>query len=592
MSRQDIQLRLQRFFTGHQDEFSTETLAEGLYFSFEAQKKSTLKIAVISLILAFIMWDQIDNLIVSIWLCIALLVRYLIGWQAKKFLRLKPAPEACIKWGHYFTLSTFVMGLVYGSAAMLFFSDELPVAIQLFILIVVLGIINTAMTVTAYWLASFYAFMFTILGMTTLTFLLQSDLNYQLLSVLTIINMLGSYSLGKSYQQSVLSSIQLRFEHAKLLEELKISKEQADDANKRKTRFLASASHDLRQPVHALELFSEALTEEKLSSKGKHTLAYLNDSVASLNELLSSLLDISRLDAGIVKAKFEAVNVSRLLQRLADNHRNQVLEKGLTLRVRCHACTVYSDATLLENTIRNLLGNAIKYTNEGGILLNCRMRKNELWIEVWDTGIGIPQSEMKFIYDEFYQINNAARDRRQGLGLGLAIVSREMRMLGHSLSLHSQESRGTVARIKLQSANTDSKEMDEPVAIKVNDRLAGKKILIIDDEEPILIATKMLVEKWGSEVETAFNMGEARALCQYFSPDVILSDFRLREDVTGIDVIEQLRLQLEHDIPAILITGDTSPDRLQQAQESGLILLHKPVKPAKLRAAINMLLNS
>ncbi len=364
----------------------------------------------------------------------------------------------------------------------------------------------------------------------------------------------------------------------------------AEDANKRKTRFLAFASHDLRQPIHALELFLESFTGEKLSNRGKKTLSYMKKSIASLSELLTSLLDISRLDAGIVKPNVGIVEISALIKHLADNLKEQAQNKGLELRIRGQSSWANSDSILLENMLRNLLSNAIKYTHLGGILLNCRQRQNEIWIEIWDTGVGISKLELDFIFDEFYQIDNYKQDNKQGLGLGLAIVKRESQVLGHSLSLYSRENRGTMVRIKLQRIKSEPFVAKQSTSFENLDRLTGKKLLIIDDDSTILIATKMIIEQWGCVVETVANLNDAKILCHHFLPDIIISDFRLQDHITGIYAIEQLRLQLNQQIPAILITGDTTLDKLQQVQRSGLIILHKPVKPAKLRVAINRVL--
>lgn len=411
---------------------------------------------------------------------------------------------------------------------------------------------------------------------------------YNLMSAATLLAIFGGIFAYKSqkYEGDLLDA---HFEHLELLKELELSNKETKDANVRKTRFLASASHDLRQPVHALELFSEALQDEPLSRKGKRTLAYLKESVASLNELLMSLLDISRLDAGIIKPSFEKIDISTVMNRLSNNIKTEVENKGLKLRIRSHSVWVLSDATLLENTLRNLLVNAIKYTDNGGILFACRQRKGEIWIDIWDSGKGIPEQDMRYILDEFYQVSNAQRDRKQGLGLGLSIVSREVNILGHLFSIYSREGRGTLARVKLKTiAKSQGIEAENLGASVIKDRLEGNKILIIDDDESILIATKIVLEKWGCNIKTATNFDDATVLCRDFIPDIIISDFRLREEVTGIDVIKKIREQLGAEVPAILITGDTAPDRLRQAQESGLVLLHKPVHPAKLRVAINM----
>lgn len=581
---------IKRVFTGSQDEFRVETLAEAIRFVYQNKKTLALRMSLVACIFIFILLDHVNNTTALLWLATILIVRAISYWQATQFLKQKLSPREAVVWGNYFIVGEFVLGLLYGFVAILFFTSDLSIVFQLFILMFVMYITFGALSITSHWLPSFYALMFPALGMTSIHLFLQTDVEYKLLALIPAATIVISYAIARLAQRSILTTIQLRFENSELVEKLKISNKEAEEANKRKTRFLASASHDLRQPVHALELFSEALNAEKLSPRGKDTLAYLKESISSLNGLLTSLLDISRLDAGIIKPNFETLDVSVLLKRLAQNFDDISKDKGLELRIRCQQSWVYSDSALLENTLRNLLSNAIKYTKKGGILLNCRCRKEEgeVWIEIWDTGIGISASEMNFIFDEFYQINNIERDRQQGLGLGLAIVCRETKILGHSFSMHSHEGQGSLARLKLRRIDPNLISPQKTEETKKTDRLAGSKIIIIDDDESILVATRLVLEQWGCDIETASNLEEAISICKLFVPDVIISDFRLRENLTGIDVIEHLRLQLDRVVPAILITGDTAPDRLQQAQDSGLILLHKPLKPAKLRAAINM----
>ncbi|MCK5355429.1 MAG: hybrid sensor histidine kinase/response regulator [Methyloprofundus sp.] len=591
MSKHSITSLLKFVFTGKQDQYNADTLIEAIHFVFQNQKDYAAPVSLISFFLAFALWDKTDNTTVISWLIIAIFIRAFSYWQSSYFLQHQFSLEETKKWGYYFSVTTSAVGLLYGSAAILFFSPDLPVAVQLFILLLIIGSTNALIFTTAYWLASFYTLMFPALGMLIYALLIQEDFSYQLLAFLPFINMIIAFSMARKVQQSVLDSIQLRFEHSELLEKLKISHKEAEDANKRKARFLASASHDLRQPVHALSLFSEALSDESLSPRGRDTVAYMKDSVASLNDLLSSLLDISRLDAGIIQPSVPPFDISFLISRLANNMSKQAENKGLELQIHAPSVWVDSDSVMLESTLRNLIGNAIKYTHKGGVLIGCRIRKNEVWIEVWDTGIGIADSEKDYIFDEFYQVDNAERDHSRGLGLGLSIVAREMHILGHILSIHSRENCGTMVRIKVQRAIPSIQIPSEPLPThNAIGRLVKKKVLVIDDEKSILVATTVLVEKWGCIVETAGNIDEALKACELFTPDVIISDFLLKDHITGIGVIEQLRTQLNQEVPAILITGDTAPDRLKQAQESGLSMLYKPVKPAKLRAAMNMVL--
>ena len=393
----------------------------------------------ILVLIVFVLWDRVDNSTLVLWFVFMLSIRGGTYWLSSYFLEQQLSAQETLRWGHYYTCSEFVLGLGYGSAALLFISSDQSIATQMFTLMFIMGLTFGSLSITSHWLASCYALTFPPLGLTAYQLWLQPDSEYKLLAIVPLVTIVMIFSVARLAQQSVLSSIQLRFEHTELLHQLKISQKQAEDANKRKTRFLASASHDLRQPVHALELFSATLDDEKITPTGHETLVSMKSCITSLNELLSSLLDISCLDAGIVKPSFEHIDIYRLLNRIANNLKGQAENKGIKLNVYGQAVWGSSDSVLLGNTIRNLLTNAIKYTNEGGVLIACRTRKNTVSIEIWDTGIGIPKSELDNVFEEFYQINNAERDRGRGLGLGLSIVTREMRILGHDLSLKSRE---------------------------------------------------------------------------------------------------------------------------------------------------------
>lgn len=541
--------------------------------------------------IVFVLWNSVDNGVLVSWFVFMLVIRGLSYCQASYFLVQKLNDKETLQWGHYYTCSEFFLGLGYGSAALLFISSDLSIAMQVFIPICILSLTLGSISITSHWLASCYALMLPSLGLTAYQLWQQPDPEYKLVSMVPLLTIVMLFSVARIAQRSVLSSIQLRFENTELLNQLKISNQQAEDANKRKTRFLASASHDLRQPVHALELFSATLADEKITPRGHETLGYMKNCITSLNELLSSLLDISCLDAGIVKPSFEHIDMYSLLNRVANNVKGQAENKGLKLKVYGKPVWVNSDSVLLENIIRNLLNNAIKYTHKGGVLIACRSRKNTVSVEIWDTGIGIPKNELDNIFEEFYQINNDERDRSRGLGLGLSIVMREISILDHALFLESREGQGTRVKMSLERVYPEHFNIQQAVAINPYDRLANKKVLVVDDEKSILTATQILISKWGCRVEIAGNYDEASAICEHFIPDVIISDFRLKEHCTGIDLIQQIRLQLHHKIPAILITGDTAPDRLQQAKASELMLLHKPVKPAKLKVAMNMVLS-
>ncbi|MFW5425797.1 MAG: hybrid sensor histidine kinase/response regulator [Methylophagaceae bacterium] len=577
---------MKNLFVIRSNEFSLETYAQGIDFIYQNFPKLALSMAFLPIVMALLLWGKVENITLFSWMLYALSIGVARYWLAKRYFQASPSPLETLRWGKYITITSFASGLSYALSAILFFDSSSP-SIQLFLFVFIFGIVNGSAFVSSHWVVSFYVFMFSTLSITALYLLTLGDPAYTAIALLCIIDILICFVIGKRTNHSVLSSIQLRFENAELVRQLTVSSKKAEEANNRKTRFLASASHDLRQPIHALGLFSEALSTEKLSSKGHNTLSFLKQSVTSLSKLLDSLLDISRLDAGIITPSIGAVDLSQLMQNLSGDFKVECQSKGLKWRVRCQQAWVKSDSILLENILRNLLSNAVRYTDKGGILFNCRQRKEEVWIEIWDTGIGISTKEQEQVFDEFYQINNAERDRQQGLGLGLAIVQKQAQLLGHDLSLVSRLGKGTRFRLKLQSTPPSGPSIQANVII--SKQLTDRHILIIDDDDAILEGMKITLEAWGCQVFTASNLDEATVVCNQTTPNVIISDFRLRDHVTGIDVVQQLRTQLKQTIPALLITGDTAPDRLQQAQQSDLILLHKPVQPAKLRAALNLL---
>lgn len=577
---------LKNLFDTRSDEFSIETHAEGIHFIYQNFPKLAISMAFLPIVMAVLLWGEVDNIILFPWMLYALSIGVARYWLAKRYFQAKPSPQESFRWGKYITLTSLASGLSYGLSAILFLTIS-PPTVQLFLFVFIFGIVNGSAFVSSHWLISFYVFMLSTLSITALYLFSLNDPAYAAIAVLCLIDILICFVIGKRSSHSVLSSIQLRFENAELIQQLTVSTKKAEDANQRKTRFLAAASHDLRQPVHALGLFSEALSTEVLSPTGRNTLSFLKQSISSLSELLNSLLDISRLDAGVIAPSFNAVDLSKLMPQLSHDFKLECESKGLKWRMHCQPAWVLTDGALLENILRNLLSNALRYTDNGGILFNCKQRKDEVWIEIWDTGIGIAESEIEQVFDEFYQINNPERDRQQGLGLGLAIVHKQAQLLNHDLSVCSRINKGSRFRLKLKKTAPSTSVEDSPVI--VTNRFAQQHILIIDDDESILVGMKLTLEAWGCIVSTASNLEEAIDICTDTIPDVIIADFRLRDNINGIDVVQQLRMQLNSHIPALLVTGDTAPDRLQQAQQSDLILLHKPVQPAKLRAALNLL---
>lgn len=373
--------------------------------------------------------------------------------------------------------------------------------------------------------------------------------------------------------------------------ELLNAKDAAEQANVAKTRFLAAASHDLRQPLQALAMFVAVLSTRNRGSEHVALIGRIQDSVTALESLLNSLLDVSKLEAGLVVPMEENFSVEAMIKRLAAEFEPLTGAEDLTLRVVPSKVVVRSDPGLLERILRNLLNNAVRYTNTGSILFGCRRRGRFLRIEVWDTGIGIPASQFGLIFREFHQLGNSARDRRQGLGLGLAIVERLAALLGHHIDVASTPDKGSRFAVEVPMAQLRPSAV-APRQLPLEISVRGACIIVIDDDPDVLESTRLLLESWGHKVLTAPNCDTVLRRLAHLerNPDLILADYRLQNGSTGGQAIARIRVKLNAAIPALILTGDTAPERLRQAKASGHGLLHKPVTPDTLRAAIDEIL--
>lgn len=385
----------------------------------------------------------------------------------------------------------------------------------------------------------------------------------------------------------------IAIENVRLFDELQEKSHQLELANTYKSRFLAAASHDLRQPLHALNLFVAQLHSESDPTEHDRLVGRIDAAIGAMNELFNSLLDMSRLEAGMLETELTEFPVARLLEHLEATFSGAAQEKGVRLSVVPSAAWVKSDFILLERILLNLVSNAVRYTNRGGIVIGCRRRGSQLRLEVWDSGPGISEAHRQNIFREFYQVAGPGQDRRGGLGLGLAIVDGLGRLLGHPVELKSRPGRGSCFSVTVPRAPTRS-EVPETSIIKsrVTDPLRGKFIVVIDDDALVLEGMGGILRSWGCRVFTAKSEAEVLGQLQTLElkPDLIISDYQLAGGMTGVGAIDHLRAALGDTIPAFLITGDTTPERLRDAGAAGYLLLHKPVPPMALRAMLNRLL--
>lgn len=374
---------------------------------------------------------------------------------------------------------------------------------------------------------------------------------------------------------------------------LREKKEEAEQANVAKSRFLAAASHDLRQPTHALGLFVSRLAQLPHDRQTGELIGNLDASVRAMQNLLDGLLDISRLEAGAVQVDRRPFALSGLFDQLQQALSAEAADKGLRLRVRPTPLWVMSDATLIYRVLLNLTGNALRYTERGGVLVAARqLASGRVELQVWDSGVGIAPEHQQAVFAEFYQVGNAARDRTKGLGLGLNIVQRTVNLLDHPLTMRSLPGRGTRFTLNLPSAaGPQAQEVEVTKDKVVPDDVRDRCALVVEDDALARSALVGLLVSWGMRVAQARGASDAiECLAQGLVPDVIVSDYRLQEGHNGMQLVQGLRQRLGTATPACLMSGDTDPGLIQAAQAAGLTLLHKPVRPAKLRSLLRHLL--
>ncbi len=420
------------------------------------------------------------------------------------------------------------------------------------------------------------------------------------------INLNGRLVTGADGQTYIWSLIEDISQRKQAEAALRAEKQFAEEADQAKSRFLAAASHDLRQPLHALGLLNTALIERiegmrVAAGDADHgeilRLARLIDaSMHNMANLLNDLLDLSRLDAGVLIPRPECVRVHDLFKRLHDRFLPMALDKGVGLRFMPCRLAVESDPVMLDRVLANLIANAIRYTVRGGVLVGVRRRERDtLRIEVIDTGPGIPEEFLGRVFEEYFQLGNPERDRDKGQGLGLSIVQRMTTLLGVPIVLSSRLGHGTRFGLHLRrcefSERAGKGERDGGPGLLPGQ---GKLVVLVDDDAAILAAMRSLFAQWGIDLiaEPSLEAAKAALAASGRAPNLILSDYRLPGEHDGIAVVAQCRALFGEDLPGVLITGDTGKEAIQAIDQSELRVMHKPLQPAKLRALLTHLLGS
>lgn len=546
---------------------------------------------VIPLLTVWALWDDIDHTLALGWLMLMLLVVALraAGWIAYRRATTQSAAQAR-RWSLWLIGSAFASGCLWGTAGVMLNVPDSPLPFSLIILILA-GMGAAAVISYAAILPVFYAYFLPSLVPFVVTALFGPAQIQFVMAIAATIFIVAVSILARTMHRMLLQSLRLRFENLDLVAELRAQKETAEQANAAKTRFLAAASHDLRQPLHAMGLFVSALAERVRGAATRKLVTQLIASTEALRSLLDGLLDISRLDASVIHPRIGDVPLQDLFDRLAHDYAAVSAEKGLRLRFMPTRLTVRGDPPLVERIMRNLVANAVRYTDRGGIVVGARRHRTGVRLEVWDTGIGIAANERERIFHEFYQVGNPERDRGKGLGLGLAIAQRLAHLLGSHIEVGSTPGHGSHFALTLPRGGK-SGTAPSAAPVMMPGRLPAALIVVIDDEHTVLQATQALLEGWGCETVLADSGAAAQAALAERGrrPQLIIADYRLRDGETGAGAIGALQAEHGADIPAILVTGDTAPERLREAQASGYHLLAKPLAPAQLRALVRYLL--
>ena len=374
--------------------------------------------------------------------------------------------------------------------------------------------------------------------------------------------------------------------------ELREARDAAEAANLSKDKYLAAASHDLLQPLNAARLLISTLRERQLPQNELHLVERAHQALEGAEDLLTDLLDISKLDQAAIKPDIDIYSLDEVLLPLVSEFQSVAAAAGLQLKHYIPRVAIKTDFRLLTRILRNFLSNACRYTDQGAVLVGARMRAGALRIEVWDTGRGIPEEELQAIFLEFNQLGIGRSAKRSGVGLGLAIVDRIASMLGYQVLVRSMPGRGSVFSIDVPLAEAMPRERVAAAAIvpQLGDPLPGRRLLVIDNEESILLSMAALLEQWGCTVLTATDEQSAMTALDGVAPDAILADYHLDHGLTGWDVVLAVRGRFNQALPAVMITADRSDQCRQQLQGCGVPVLNKPVKPGKMRSVLSHLL--
>ncbi|MBL0918750.1 MAG: response regulator [Hydrogenophaga sp.] len=554
---------------------------------------STIADAVLAWGLCALFWWQLKDPMVFVWLALhtVQVLRYPL---VHAYFKDPLAATRSAFWARRQWRELLYYSATWGLAPWLFMpANDTPMTTLL--MLVMLGLVSGGVPSVAPRWASVLAFVLPMMAGLASALLWLRDLTHLFLAACVVIYTGAMLLFARRQHLLLAESLQMRFEKEVLAEQLAEQMAITRRASEEKTRFFAAASHDLRQPLHAIALFGAVIERELQSRPALVHAQRLMGAVRALGTSLDTMLDVSRLDAGVIAPERHTIALADVFTALLPLFGTRAEEAGLQLRIRATPQWVHSDPQLLQRLLANLVENAIKYTPQGGVLVVARARGTQVWVEVIDTGVGIAPEHAERVFDEFYQVDNPGRDRSRGLGMGLAIVRRLAALLGHPISLRSRVGRGSRFRLVLPAAEAPPPSAATPPPPEPAETPhLPRRVLLIDDEADIAHATVALLGGWGVSItavdgETHADDALAQAGRTGEPFDALICDFRLADGADGLLAAQRLRERHAPGLPLLLITGETAPERLQRVRDAGVPVLYKPVDPAALRRALGAL---
>jgi len=515
-------------------------------------------------------------------------VRYAMS---RAFVRTEPPDGELLGWARRYTALNVVIGLQWALSFVLFAHFEEPITVA-FTMCCLYSIGAGSTSSHAYYPISLYVLVVPLFATVLVKTVATLELEWALLGAASMLYCGFVIQVCRTQARTLDEGFRIRFENVALVEALTAEKAEAENARQRaeqaslaKSQFLAAASHDLRQPLYALSLFSSSLEDLKLDSAGRDVVRRIQDSIGVMETSFEGLLDLSKLEAGTVSPRLEPVDVDALFDRISQVFGPLALERGVELRLRSDGECVLSDPVLLEQVASNLVSNALRATAKGGVLLAARPRGDRLRFEVWDTGSGIAAADLGRIFDDYVQLTNPERDRRRGLGLGLAISRRSVALLGARIDVASRLGRGSRFGFSQPLLGTDHALAPKaPTAELASLRRGDDPLLVVEDDEDVRAALCDLLARWGFAFEAeATAQAGLNHLTSGRRFGLVITDQRLPGGMTGLELLHAMRTQVPDPPPGIVVTGEVDSPLLSAAQQAGIVVLHKPVQAAKLR---------